>query len=467
MGQLYTTLKSVAAAAALTIGLSGGALAKTTTMVDLGPAGSGGSVGLSQPSLALTPLIQTGGPFEDIGKVKWFGGDFVPSGYMRADGSVLPVAQQVILFSKLGVQYGGDGRSTFALPDLRGRAIMGTSSNTPRGTTLGAVSTALTAANLAPHAHITNLGVSTTTGGGAPFDIRQPSLALDTRIITQGAFPSRGGGAGAVADDTIGFVYHDAAIEVPDPGTAPTDGASQSIAQNPALFSLLGTTFGGNGRTTFDLPDTTDRLLTGAGSGAGLSPRQLGQTMGSDTQTMDIAQVPAHVHSVPDGSASIPAGGGQALSLIQPEITFNYLIALQGYFPGRGGTTPIAGDNFIGEIALFGGNFAPNGWAFAQGQLLQISQFQALFSILGTQFGGDGRSTFALPDLRGRVPVGADNFYRVGSRFGTETAVLSQQQMPIHTHQVAVAAPVPLPLPAALLGAGLFCLVRVGRQRHG
>lgn len=85
---------------------------------------------------------------------------------------------------------------------------------------------------------------------------------------------------------------------------------------------------------------------------------------------------------------------------MQPFLGVNYIIALQGIFPSRNSAEP-----FLGEISLFAGNFAPRGWAFCDGQLLAISQNTALFSLLGTTYGGDGRTTFALPDLRGRVPL--------------------------------------------------------------
>jgi microcystin-dependent protein len=97
-------------------------------------------------------------------------------------------------------------------------------------------------------------------------------------------------------------------------------------------------------------------------------------------------------------------------------------------------------DPFIGEIRMFGGNFAPTGWALCNGQLLPISQNTALFSILGTTFGGNGQTTFGLPDLRGRVPM---NFGQgpgltprnLGENGGSETVTLLVTQMPAHTHQ--------------------------------
>ena len=94
---------------------------------------------------------------------------------------------------------------------------------------------------------------------------------------------------------------------------------------------------------------------------------------------------------------------------------------------------------FIGQIIMFAGNFAPRGWAFCDGQLLPISQNTALFSILGTTYGGDGRTTFALPDLRGRVPMHAGHgpglsSRRIGEKGGQESVTLTIAEMPSHTH---------------------------------
>ena len=98
-------------------------------------------------------------------------------------------------------------------------------------------------------------------------------------------------------------------------------------------------------------------------------------------------------------------------------------------------------ETFLGEIRMFAGNFAPTGWAFCQGQLLPIAQNQALFSLLGTTYGGDGRTSFALPDLRGRVPVGFGqgpglSNRVIGDQFGSELVTLNINQMPSHYHTV-------------------------------
>lgn len=93
----------------------------------------------------------------------------------------------------------------------------------------------------------------------------------------------------------------------------------------------------------------------------------------------------------------------------------------------------------IGEIRMFGGNFAPRAWALCDGQLLPINQNTALFSIIGTIYGGDGRTTFALPDIRGRAVIGPGNgpglpSYREGQKGGTETNTMTVATMPSHTH---------------------------------
>jgi len=98
-------------------------------------------------------------------------------------------------------------------------------------------------------------------------------------------------------------------------------------------------------------------------------------------------------------------------------------------------------DGFIGEVKLFAGTFAPRNWAFCEGQLVSIAEHSALYSILGTQFGGDGRVNFGLPDLRGRVPVGVGTGPGLtpryaGSMGGREHVALSQGQMPGHTHTI-------------------------------
>src|SRR6476646_1764390 len=98
------------------------------------------------------------------------------------------------------------------------------------------------------------------------------------------------------------------------------------------------------------------------------------------------------------------------------------------------------GQPFVGEIRMFGGNFAPAGWALCAGQLMPISENETLFNLIGTTYGGDGQETFAMPDLQGRVPVhvgqgpGLSSTVQLGEKAGVEDVTLTVSQIPIHTH---------------------------------
>ncbi len=134
-------------------------------------------------------------------------------------------------------------------------------------------------------------------------------------------------------------------------------------------------------------------------------------------------------------------GGNQPFSNVQPYLAINYCIALEGIFPSRNGIEP-----FIAEIMLFGGDFAPRGFATCSGQILSISQNTALFSLLGTMYGGNGQTTFALPDLRGRAALQAGqgpglSNYSMAQVGGTETVTLNINQIPAHNHPVVFTAP--------------------------
>jgi microcystin-dependent protein len=145
------------------------------------------------------------------------------------------------------------------------------------------------------------------------------------------------------------------------------------------------------------------------GSGAVVDGTEDGQVLTWDNDNW-VAQKPATVE--------------HEFSVMQPWLGVNYIIALQGTFPSRSSSDP-----FLAEIVLFGGNFAPRGWALCDGQLLPISQNTAVFSLLGTTYGGDGRTTFALPDLRGRVAVHPGNgagltSKRLGEKGGAEKVTI-------------------------------------------
>src|SRR4051812_4220653 len=89
---------------------------------------------------------------------------------------------------------------------------------------------------------------------------------------------------------------------------------------------------------------------------------------------------------------------------------------------------------YVGEIRMFAGNFAPAGWMFCEGQIISIAENETLFQLIGTTYGGDGQTTFALPDLRGRVPIHFGNTFTLAQTGGVETVTLTTQQIPVHSH---------------------------------
>jgi microcystin-dependent protein len=109
---------------------------------------------------------------------------------------------------------------------------------------------------------------------------------------------------------------------------------------------------------------------------------------------------------------------------------------------------------FLGEIRVFSFGFAPKGWAMCNGQLLPINENQALFALLGTTFGGDGRTTFGLPNLLGRVPMHQGGTQQLGTRAGEEAHTLTQAEMPTHTHSISGRAAANTGSPDAALWAG-------------
>src|SRR5262245_52088163 len=113
---------------------------------------------------------------------------------------------------------------------------------------------------------------------------------------------------------------------------------------------------------------------------------------------------------------------------------------------------------YVGEIRMFAGNFAPAGWMFCEGQLLPISENETLFQLIGTTYGGDGESTFALPDLRGRIPIHQGNGFILAETGGAEEITLTVQQIPAHSHpQLATVDPAnaTAPSPNVLLARAL------------
>lgn len=449
--------------------ISAGSAAAQTT----GPAGGGQAYNNYQPAVAVTQILTNQGVFpcrdcpgavatNTIGGMRMFAGNFGIAGYPTANGQLQAISQNTALFSILGTQYGGDGKVTFALPDLGGRAIVGAGqgpglSDWVVGQQGGEALTLLTTANLPAHAHgLPGGGLTGVAGGNQPFSNLMPSLAMTYMIADDGA-PFAAGGVTPILGQIQAFAGNFAPS-----GWLEANGAELLITEHESLFNLIGTTYGGDGQETFRLPDLQGRVAVGAGGGY-----QLGEMGGQEQTFLALSQLPDHVHDLPGGGLTDPAGGAQPFSNLQPYLGLNYLINLQGVFPCReaGPGCDLPQDvPFLGEIMLYAGGLIPNGWALANGQLLPISQNQALFSLLGTNFGGDGRTTFALPDFRGRTTIGANDDFPVGTVVGQAFVTLTEDQMPTHVHDLDTGA-VPEPGTWALMIAG-FGLVGAALRRR-
>lgn len=374
-------------------------------------------VNTQQPTLTLKFGLMTQGYFPSrdggdgatltIGHFRIFGFNYVPSrGVTDTGGQNISIAQNTALFSILGTTYGGDGRTVFGIPDLGGRVAVSQGQSPglsiyDLGQIGGSNAVTLTQGNLP----------ASRGGASAGIDTTEDSLTINYVINPFGIFPSdRSGGLGM-----IGQITAFAGNFEPN-GMLFCDGRLLPISEYGNLFAVLGTTYGGDGVETFGLPDLRGRAPVGTGNGV-----SLGEELGGETVTLTNANLPGAM-----------GGSGTPVSNYGPSLGITYLVAIQGLFPSRdGGVSADAGDDpMLGEIIMFAGSVIPRGFAQAAGQLLPIDQNQALFSLYGTTFGGDGRTTFALPDLRGRAAADDDFDQPVGTILGVASTTLSITDFP-------------------------------------
>jgi len=495
------TLTTVLAVSLIVLPLASTAGANTVEYT--GPTGGGQDHPNMQPFLGLNYVIALQGLFPSpgsasegvpvqpasfgsepfLGSIAIFAGDFAPRGWAKCDGQLLSLSQNQALETIISTTYGGDGRTTIGLPDLRGRTPIHAGqgpglSPRPLGLKTGTETADLSETQLPSHSHTLPPSSASTydTGGDQGHANMQPSLAVNYIIATTGVYPlPTTAGAGAdgeistlSSDPFLGEVALFAGTFAPR-GREFCNGQLLPLSQYTALESIIGTTYGGDGRTTIGLPDLRGRAAMHPGNATGLTPRFLGERLGSEQADLSEAQMPSHTHTRPPSTnVTGDTGGGQPHANVQPSLGLNYIIALTGVYPSNatvageepdGEISPASLVPGIGEITLFAGHLAPRGWAFCDGQLLPIAQNQAMFEILLTRYGGDGRTTFALPDLRGRVPIhfgtGPGLTPRsLGEKGGEEAVTLTVDQMPSHVHEIpepATASIVLLTLGAAAL----------------
>jgi microcystin-dependent protein len=367
-----------------------------------------------------TPNTTTSGAGLDpmLGEVRLFAGTQAPSGWAFCDGQALSITEDPALFNLLGTTYGGDGYATFDLPDLRARGAVGTGQitglpNQVGGQRSGADTFTLSLGQEPNHqARLAANGFTGSAGEDQILTVTMPTLGMNYIIAVGGAFQE------------LGEIRLFAGNFAPG-GWAFCDGQALSIAQYQPLFTVLGSTYGGDGHSTFNLPNLQGRLPRGTGPNT--IPADQNAPFGFQ---LGANQLPVHNYPLPSGGTTGNIGGGQAFENPEPYFGLNYIIALQGAYQAVGSNSPA-----LGQITPFAGTVAPAGWAFCDGQVLSIAQNQALFSILGTTYGGDGISTFALPDLRDRIAVeagGSGNLMprALGVPYGSNEITISTDNLP-------------------------------------
>ncbi len=314
-----------------------------------------------------------------------------------AEGQVLAIHSNTALFSLIGTQYGGDGRTTFHLPDLAGRVVVGTDLDYP-GMVSGSGASTLNGSQLP----------ATLGGSSAAIDNVQPSLTITMAI--RATDPGYNASA-----DVIGGILQFAGSFAPA-GYIPADGRTVSRLDYPDLFDAIGYTYGGSG-DFFNVPDLTGKTIIGAST-----ETPLGTTVGQSTVSLARGEMPAQA-----------GGTGQTYDNRQPSVAMHYIISLEGIYPYEGYNEQ---GTVLGEVVAFAGDVSqiPDGWMLADGRALSIQMNQALFSLLGTQFGGDGVTWFALPDLRDRAVIGSgeDNgqTFTVGQTLGTNDGTVRMSDIP-------------------------------------
>lgn len=270
-----------------------------------------------------------------FGEVRLFAGNFAPKNWAFCDGTLFPVGNNTALFSLLGANFGGDGRTMFALPDLRGRLVIGAGQGglSPYGLAqspgAAQVPTQPIQATSAGEPTATVNSIAPASGNNV-----QPVLGLNYIICLYGTYPPRGPGFGS--DGCVGEIRLFAGNFAPT-SWALCDGSLLSIAdpddnsERRRLFDVIGNTYGGDGTETFALPDLRGRAAIGVGQGSGLSAYGLGQTAGAEQ--VPTQSIQANTGSGPPAAVNSVAPSGTNL---QPALVLNFIICTDGLFPQYG-----------------------------------------------------------------------------------------------------------------------------------
>ena len=375
---------------------------------------------LGQPSLALPQSIIINGDYPiydgpSQGSAATLGFIFQTAfnpnrvdSLVQANGQLISTQNLTPLFSLIGIEYGGDGITSFRLPNLQGSAsifMVNDAGNPSAGDIQGNPSNAVL---------LTQQQLPASLGGeSAPISNEQYGLGTQYVIQTSGLFPF-----GATPTlSTIGMVYATAIStrgqNAPD-GFMPADGRLLSVAQFDTLFAVLGNTYGGDGVNTFALPDLRNTVPIGTG----VTPQGQSISLGHKFGSSEITLTPSEM----------PGAGGTPVPTMQASLGMHYVVNLVGAYNYFDDENPM-----LGQVGIYAGQYIPEDWVLAQGQLLPIAQNQALYSLMVNSFGGNGITTFALPDLRGRTTVGTggEQNLRMGDVRGSFEQTLTVENLPV------------------------------------
>lgn len=380
-------------------------------------------VNVSQPGLALAQSIVTQGVFPQRGEYGEFTVDgtsigmiittaFAPnySGQLKnlapANGTSLSTWQNQALYAVIGPNFSGNKNlpqssylQNFQVPSLGGAVMEGTSPSYSVGALLG---------NLFNMQTLANSSLPLELGGsGLPLKNQQYGTSIQYLIQVEGLYPNPSN----PSPGTIGMVVPFAGNYAPA-GFAQCNGQTLPIDLYPNLYQILGTTYGGDGVSTFGLPNLTGRIPIGTGGNF-----SIGQNVGSQT----INLLP-NVSGAQNGSnIFMPA------STMAPSLALNFFINTTGLWQAVSENDPM-----LGQIMMYAGNTPPSGWVRADGQLLSIQQNFNLFGLIGNQYGGDGITTFAVPDLRDRAILGTGgaNNLTLGQSVGNLSLNVTTNNLP-------------------------------------